>query len=112
MDCLNCQYPDCINDKLTFEEMKEADERDKTANIILSNDPRIRWAQLNPERNQENKHRHYLKNKEKYNKKDKAYHQLHREELNRKRRERYRANREYELARQKAHRISKERQAG
>lgn len=111
MDCLNCIHPDCINDELTLEEMKDANLRDKSATVILSDDPRIRWAQLNPDRNRSNKHRHYEENKETYLNRHKAYHQQHRDELNQKRREKYQANREYELARQKAHRMKKERQA-
>jgi hypothetical protein len=108
--CENCPLPDCINDVVTPEEHKASIERDKKADIILSDDARKRWAQLNPERNRENKHRHYLKNKERYLEQHKLYHQQHREELNRKRKEKYQANREYELARQKAHK--RERQAG
>jgi hypothetical protein len=92
--------------------MKESELRDKSTDIVLSDDPRIRWAQLNPERNRTNKHRHYEQNKERYLNNHKSYHKQHREELNRKRKERYQANREYELARQKAYRMNKERQVG
>lgn len=106
-DCFNCIYPDCIEDGLTAEEVKAANERDKQADVVLSDDYRTRWAQLNPERNRANKRRHYQNNKERYKKQHRAYYQAHKEELNRKRMELYYANREYELARQKERRRKK-----
>jgi hypothetical protein len=80
---------------LTSDELKASNERDKKADVILSDDPRKKWAQLNRGRNQANKHRHYANNKNRYKENHQRYNQEHKVELNAKKKEWYQDNLEY-----------------
>jgi hypothetical protein len=110
---MSCTLPDCVNDDISVDEMKLSNQLDNEADIVLSDDPRIRWVQLNPERNRKNKHNHYMKNKDRYQKQRKEYHSTHSEELKEKRKEYYQKNIEYRRAWQREYvRKKRERQAG
>ena len=80
-NCFECRYEDCISNRASYEELKagrELEREAQRAQELMRDDLdwRRRWELNNPKRAAENKHRHYMRNKEAYNERNRRnYHQ-------------------------------------
>lgn len=82
-NCLECPYPDCINDEITAEEEKLSKKLDGEINA----------ENMTVFKNKQQEH--YIKNRNHYLKKNLEYHYEHRDDILKKKHDKYEANKEY-----------------
>lgn len=93
-DCFNCKYDDCINDTLTYEDIKVSDQldRDSINESLSEKEKRHRLSSL----------RYYRRNKETINAKQAKYRAENREAYNARSAEHYEKHKEDYRARKMA----------
>ena len=107
-DCFNCVHPDCINDKLDYEEYKDdvaVEDIDKS--VLKNREYSNRYAKKNREAIRERSIKNYYDNKELYNARSRKWAKENKDRAAASKRERYHKNIEESRKKQREYRARK-----
>ena len=106
--CMNCPFPDCVNDKLSLEEYQEDILSEEVPKSVKKARVRAnRYAMKHRAENRARSIKHYLENKEVYIERALKWQKENRERVNAAARERYHRNIEYRRQYQRDYRARK-----